>query len=239
MDQWPKTGSVRKRKLTETPNEVPCTSSDTDWTNKTTLQQVQDPVPEQLEAKSSKSSKSQSDSCNCCRGFGIGLLAMFVLFSVRSSLNMASTPPTGFLRVKLNWNQRQIIHPTEIRTSISLSSKVWLNTTSALANYATEAGCMVYMMPYFVPERNAIVKACAQVILSRHKDCLQNRLLPPENQQNPVCSNWSKTELLHAAKKAAATNESFKGVEVTILLSAMWDCDDKLNDELRHNSQDG
>nr|CAD7570519.1 unnamed protein product [Timema californicum] len=33
------------------------------------------------------------------------------------------------------------VHPTEIRTSISLSSLVELNTTSALANYATEAGC--------------------------------------------------------------------------------------------------
>nr|CAD7588348.1 unnamed protein product [Timema genevievae] len=31
------------------------------------------------------------------------------------------------------------VHPTEIRTSISPSSLVWLNTTSALANYATEA----------------------------------------------------------------------------------------------------
>nr|CAD7569693.1 unnamed protein product [Timema californicum] len=31
-------------------------------------------------------------------------------------------------------------HPTEIRTSISPSSAVELNTTSALANYATEAG---------------------------------------------------------------------------------------------------
>ncbi|CAG2056414.1 unnamed protein product [Timema podura] len=31
-------------------------------------------------------------------------------------------------------------HPTEIRTSISPSSAVGLNTTSALANYATEAG---------------------------------------------------------------------------------------------------
>nr|CAD7199600.1 unnamed protein product [Timema douglasi] len=30
-------------------------------------------------------------------------------------------------------------HPTEIRTSISPSSAVELNTTSALANYATEA----------------------------------------------------------------------------------------------------
>nr|CAD7575763.1 unnamed protein product [Timema californicum] len=32
------------------------------------------------------------------------------------------------------------VHPTEIRTSISPSSAVELNTTSALANYATEAG---------------------------------------------------------------------------------------------------
>nr|CAD7588609.1 unnamed protein product [Timema genevievae] len=33
------------------------------------------------------------------------------------------------------------VHPTEIRTSIFPSSVVWLNTTSALANYVTEAGC--------------------------------------------------------------------------------------------------
>nr|CAD7567787.1 unnamed protein product [Timema californicum] len=32
------------------------------------------------------------------------------------------------------------VHPTEIRTSISPSSAVKLDTTSALANYATEAG---------------------------------------------------------------------------------------------------
>nr|CAD7446984.1 unnamed protein product [Timema bartmani] len=32
------------------------------------------------------------------------------------------------------------VHPTDIRTSISPSSAVGLNTTSALANYATEAG---------------------------------------------------------------------------------------------------
>nr|CAD7586415.1 unnamed protein product [Timema genevievae] len=32
------------------------------------------------------------------------------------------------------------VHPTEIRTSIYPSSAVELNTTSALANYATEAG---------------------------------------------------------------------------------------------------
>nr|CAD7453010.1 unnamed protein product [Timema tahoe] len=32
------------------------------------------------------------------------------------------------------------VHPTEIRTSISPSSTVELNTTGALANYATKAG---------------------------------------------------------------------------------------------------
>nr|CAD7568833.1 unnamed protein product [Timema californicum] len=34
----------------------------------------------------------------------------------------------------------RLVHPTETRTSISPSSVVELNTTSALANYATEAG---------------------------------------------------------------------------------------------------
>nr|CAD7395141.1 unnamed protein product [Timema cristinae] len=36
------------------------------------------------------------------------------------------------------------VHPTEIRTSISPSSAVKLNTTSMLANYATEAGSASY-----------------------------------------------------------------------------------------------
>nr|CAD7586904.1 unnamed protein product [Timema genevievae] len=39
----------------------------------------------------------------------------------------------------LNWEKPPPVHPTEIRTSISPSSAVELNTTSALVNYATEA----------------------------------------------------------------------------------------------------
>nr|CAD7197772.1 unnamed protein product [Timema douglasi] len=38
------------------------------------------------------------------------------------------------------------VHPTEIRTSISPSSAVELNTTSTLANYATEAGKQVILL---------------------------------------------------------------------------------------------
>nr|CAD7442598.1 unnamed protein product [Timema bartmani] len=40
------------------------------------------------------------------------------------------------------------VHPTEIRTLISPSSAVGLNTTSALANYATEAGVEICSPPY-------------------------------------------------------------------------------------------
>nr|CAD7586932.1 unnamed protein product [Timema genevievae] len=45
-------------------------------------------------------------------------------------------PPLGNLRFK---EKPPPVHPTEIRTSISPSSAVELNTTSALANYATES----------------------------------------------------------------------------------------------------
>nr|CAD7569967.1 unnamed protein product [Timema californicum] len=60
------------------------------------------------------------------------------------------------------------VHPTEIRTSISPSSAVELNTTSVLANYATEAatiyiaGCCVFLIfgsgevqPWNKPTNNA------------------------------------------------------------------------------------
>nr|CAD7586971.1 unnamed protein product [Timema genevievae] len=41
------------------------------------------------------------------------------------------------------------VHPTEIRTSISPSSEVKLNTTSTIANFATEAGVtLVLDQPY-------------------------------------------------------------------------------------------
>nr|CAD7573311.1 unnamed protein product [Timema californicum] len=43
-------------------------------------------------------------------------------------------------RVENHFSKKNSVHPTEIKTSISPSSVVNLNTTSALANYATEAG---------------------------------------------------------------------------------------------------
>nr|CAD7437548.1 unnamed protein product [Timema bartmani] len=52
------------------------------------------------------------------------------------------------------------VHPTEIRTSISPSSAVELNTTSALANYATEAADDVWHVlkfPTGVAELAAVI----------------------------------------------------------------------------------
>nr|CAD7595538.1 unnamed protein product [Timema genevievae] len=54
---------------------------------------------------------------------------------------------------QLTSDNQQLVHPTEIRTSISPSSAVELNTTSALANYATEAGASEEQYPYSPPRR--------------------------------------------------------------------------------------
>nr|CAD7395387.1 unnamed protein product [Timema poppensis] len=58
-----------------------------------------------------------------------------------SSSPMASLVLTDSsqLTAKSFENSWLVVHPTEIRTSISPSSAVELNTTSAFANYATEA----------------------------------------------------------------------------------------------------
>ncbi|CAG2059306.1 unnamed protein product [Timema podura] len=44
-----------------------------------------------------------------------------------------------------------LVHPTEVRTSISPSSAVELNTTSAIANYVTEAENLTRSRRYAVP----------------------------------------------------------------------------------------
>nr|CAD7405145.1 unnamed protein product [Timema cristinae] len=54
--------------------------------------------------------------------------------------NMPPTQPPQHIQSRLKpVVMLSPVHPTEIRTSISPSSAVELNTTSALANYATEA----------------------------------------------------------------------------------------------------
>nr|CAD7394304.1 unnamed protein product [Timema cristinae] len=58
----------------------------------------------------------------------------------RADAHVAGLAPEAVHLDVLAQTQGIGVHPTEIRTSISPSSAVELNTTSALANYATEAG---------------------------------------------------------------------------------------------------
>nr|CAD7258857.1 unnamed protein product [Timema shepardi] len=69
-------------------------------------------------------------------------------------------------RRKTIWEKPPPVHPTEIRTSISPSSAVELNTTSALANYATEAG-YDYDVSYLEDIRMAHGKSSPPPISSR------------------------------------------------------------------------
>nr|CAD7568225.1 unnamed protein product [Timema californicum] len=63
------------------------------------------------------------------------------------------------------------VHPTEIRTSISPSSAVELNTTSALANYATEAGLIT--LSCTVSKRSSFGLPVPLCFYSHHKVNLQ------------------------------------------------------------------
>nr|CAD7397117.1 unnamed protein product [Timema poppensis] len=61
-----------------------------------------------------------------------------VQYSVLPGKNAEVNPYLRGGRVENHLGKTTPVHPTDIRTSISLSSAVELNTTSALANYATE-----------------------------------------------------------------------------------------------------
>nr|CAD7596093.1 unnamed protein product [Timema genevievae] len=77
-------------------------------------------------------------------------------------IDMVLLNEQAYRHILYNYNfQPPPVHPTEIRTSISPSSAVGLNTTSALANYATEAGSTMLFL---------IVCATTKVLCPPH-DC--------------------------------------------------------------------
>nr|CAD7407067.1 unnamed protein product [Timema cristinae] len=63
----------------------------------------------------------------------------------------------GFYCEQISIEKPPPVHPTEIRTSISPSSAVELNTTSALVNYATEADCDT--LAFLANSRNRLKEA--------------------------------------------------------------------------------
>nr|CAD7194295.1 unnamed protein product [Timema douglasi] len=79
-------------------------------------------------------------------------------FKARKNISLGPAPMAAWSKASLSQQSIRLpmtralekpppVHPTKIRTSISPSSAVELNTTSALANYATEAG--VYIKNHF------------------------------------------------------------------------------------------
>nr|CAD7439217.1 unnamed protein product [Timema bartmani] len=68
---------------------------------------------------------------------------------------VTGTMPMQSDTISVNLSISVTIHPTEIRTSISSSSAVELNTISVLANYATEAAHMLFAN--FIPKNSTIL----------------------------------------------------------------------------------
>nr|CAD7573681.1 unnamed protein product [Timema californicum] len=118
-------------------------------------------------------------------------------------------------------SQFQHVHPTEIRTSISPSSAVELNTTSALANYTIEAGSYDKCVTG-IRERNkddmaavtATIFSHAQVLIAAHQPAYELRHnqmesiflsavdmyghdFHPENLQKLIMSETSIFDILH------------------------------------------
>nr|CAD7591511.1 unnamed protein product [Timema genevievae] len=103
--------------------------------------------PSQLAQRSSGSTASQPDildrADNVAGVWVVCLLRMLLWIEVLTEQDVEEVSPHlrgGRVETHLGTPPHPPVHPTEIRTSISPSSAVELNTTSALANYATEAG---------------------------------------------------------------------------------------------------
>nr|CAD7400740.1 unnamed protein product [Timema cristinae] len=90
------------------------------------------------------------------------------------------------------------VHPTEIRTSISPSSAVKLNTTSALANYATEQDTTAYKMIVFkelIIPSSVLLMMCVNSIQAQ----CPNRCSCQLNEQQRTVNCWGRDLLAFPA----------------------------------------
>nr|CAD7431069.1 unnamed protein product [Timema monikensis] len=90
------------------------------------------------------------------------------------------------------------VHPTEIRTSISQSSAVKLNTTSALANYATEQDTTAYKMIVFkelIIPSSVLLMMCVNSIQAQ----CPNRCSCQLNEQQRTVNCWGRDLLAFPA----------------------------------------
>nr|CAD7605372.1 unnamed protein product [Timema genevievae] len=112
-----------------------------------------------------------------------------VMLSARNRIKPVELKPLELSHVQTSFYILLGVHPTEIRTSISPSSAVGLNTTGALANYATQAGvnkCRAWMSK----KRDSSDLAVEEVeVLSTMEDELEKQLDAKASKSNLSVAN--------------------------------------------------
>nr|CAD7200575.1 unnamed protein product [Timema douglasi] len=120
--------------------------------------------------------------------------------SSRASTRQARKPTTPPRRGewKTIWEKPPPVHPTEIRTSISPSSAVELNTTSALANYATEAGAGILKDGKIVLHGFTVI-ICFQPVagVSSNKESEWDLLVFSQQWPATTCHEWKEKLAQH------------------------------------------
>nr|CAD7575910.1 unnamed protein product [Timema californicum] len=111
------------------------------------------------------------------------------------------------------------VHPTEIRTSISLSSALELNTTSALVNYATEAGHFTTLLVQlqnitiiFVVDVEPSINSEDQIKLNEENHILTLRFSPPIKKE---LTDDSSNSTLYESLKPSEEYSSWSYIQET------------------------
>nr|CAD7259467.1 unnamed protein product [Timema shepardi] len=155
------------------------------------------------------------DSNSFPGAFGLALKVSTPPPNVQGKVSTSSDPGSELVRhflieptsrgVKLKGcsNEPVFIHPTDIRTSISPSSVVELNTTSALANYATEAGILD---DYYHFQHNGLSKRSASPSVEHHENLLADKQGKYEERRTYMKYSRTRVKVL-----AALTNERKAG----------------------------
>nr|CAD7398188.1 unnamed protein product [Timema cristinae] len=101
------------------------------------------------------------------------------------------------------------VHPTEIRSSISPSSAVELNTTSALANYATEA--VEETMEWFAPVWLIVALTALHPLTSANMNKVAQETFLRQSMEKPI-AQYDVVSLLAEAYGRAAMVGTTKNV---------------------------
>nr|CAD7443628.1 unnamed protein product [Timema bartmani] len=126
-----------------------------------------------------------------------------------SRLNLEEVNP--HLRGGRVENPPSPVHPTEIRTSISPSSVVWLNTTGTLANYATKAGMRVELVAFAIYHLLTLIP---QMVLEISRPNERSQNLRPSGVHRMVESDLAPKQSSYRDVKEDVVNGDSKGIEL-------------------------